>query len=57
MNQTWDLTSLARMRGCDVITSDGTGIGEINEILCDYASAIPVWIGVSPVQGIGIHRC
>src|SRR5436190_1225871 len=55
MNSTWNLASLARMRGCSVRTSDGTDIGEIVSIVYEYASENPVWIGISPHHGLPFH--
>ena len=55
MNQVWDLTTLAGLRGCRVNASDGTGIGEMNEIVYDYGSENPVWIGVAPFSGVAFR--
>jgi len=55
MNQTLDLASLADLRGCVVIASDGVGIGEMNEVVYDYISEQPVWVGVTPSQGVGFR--
>src|SRR5688572_21913470 len=46
MNRTWDLRSLAEWRGKDVMTSDDQRLGEVYEIVYDYITEMPEWIGV-----------
>jgi hypothetical protein len=54
-NEAWDLKSLAALRGCEVVSAEGTGIGEMREILYDFGSETPVWVGVSPLDGFELQ--
>jgi len=44
--ETLSLQQLAALRGRDVMSSDGVKVGEVSEIVYDYATGEPVWIGI-----------
>lgn len=50
-----DLKTLATLRGCEVTAADGIGLGELQEIVYDYESESPVWVGVAPSHGFHFH--
>jgi len=42
----WSLEQLAEWRGKDVVSADGVKVGEVKDIVYDYVSGEPVWIGI-----------
>ncbi|HWC31163.1 MAG TPA: PRC-barrel domain-containing protein [Dehalococcoidia bacterium] len=54
MSDEWSLADLADLRGCKVIAVNGAGVGELEEIIYDFASERPVWLGVAPAQGFAL---
>ncbi len=49
MNERWDLTTLANVRGIDVYSADGERIGSVQDIYFDDISREPEWIGLGAV--------
>ena len=46
MAENWDLQRLVPWRGAAVFSSEGKKVGEVTEIVYDYFSGGPVWIGL-----------
>ena len=46
MSETLSLAALAAWRGTVLISSDGRKMGEIREVIYDYLTGQPVWLGV-----------
>ena len=50
MAETWHLRELANWRGKDLVSIDGIKLGDIREIIYDYLSGEPVWLGIGSAK-------
>lgn len=41
----WDLSTLAQWRGRTVISQDGEKLGALDEVVYDYRTGAPLWVG------------
>jgi hypothetical protein len=44
VTQGWDLATLAKWRGRDVVDEDGETLGSLDELVYDYKTMEPLWI-------------
>src|SRR4051812_13415923 len=47
MIEQWSLAQIGRWRGHHARSSDGVELGKVEEIIYDYVSGDPIWLGIS----------